>query len=144
MKLVLDRKWCKDTYSIGNLYIDGVKFCNTLEDKDRGLNSSMSTTEIISKKVKSKTAIPKGTYEVTLNGVSPRFGSKQPRLLGVKGFDGVLIHAGNTAADTDGCISVGENKAGGKVLNSKVTYNNLYAKLKSAADKGEQITITIQ
>jgi len=68
---------------------------------------------------------------------------KMPRLLNVKGFDGILIHAGNTKDDTDGCILVGKNKAVGKVLESQKTFTELYKKLKEAVDKGEKITIEI-
>lgn len=38
MKLKLIRKWKKETYTIGQLYVDGVFFSNTIEDKDRGLD----------------------------------------------------------------------------------------------------------
>lgn len=156
MELTLERKWCKSTYSIGKLYINGVLFCNTCEDKDRNLTSSMSADEIKKIKVQNETAIPKGTYQITLDVVSPKysnytkypwakeFGGKLPRLTNVPGFDGVLIHVGNSAADSSGCILVGENKAVGKVLNSTATFKKLYSKLKEASSKGEKITITIK
>lgn len=101
MKLLLDRKYKKAEYTIGNLYIDGVWFCSTLEDRDRGLTKDMPVSRIKVLKVKDKTAIPTGTYAVTLRIQSPKFKYYKayefcdgylPRLCQVPGFDGVLIH----------------------------------------------------
>lgn len=125
MQLTLERKWKKDTYTIGKLFINGTFFSNTLEDKDRGLTSSMTLEEINKKKIYGQTAIPSGTYEVKLT-YSNRFHSrvwgkkyngKVPELLNVKGFGGVRIHPGNKAADTLGCILVGKNSAVSMVTN---------------------------
>lgn len=151
MKLLLKRIAKKPAYTIGKLYIDGQYFCDTIEDKDRGLTQNMSSDAIKRIKVANQTAIPIGTYKVTLGTVSPRFGSKDfykknanggklPRLLNVPGFDGVLIHCGNTAEDSSGCVIVGRNKAVGKVLESKETFIKLYKTLQSAKD---EITITV-
>ena len=135
MKLELIRRYCGNGYTIGSLSIDGVKFCDTLEDTDRGLKSSMTLQEIKANKVKGKTAIPTGIYHVDMDTVSPRFkgkswakpyGGRVPRLQGVKGFDGVLIHPGNTADDTEGCILVGRNTEVGKLTDSKATYIKLF------------------
>jgi hypothetical protein len=154
MKLVLKRIAKKSNYTIGKLYVDGTYFCDTLEDTDRGLSDSMKITEIQSKKVYGETAIPTGVYDVTLNVYSPKFGAKSfykevcngylPRLLNVKGFDGILIHSGNKPTDTLGCILVGENKAVGQVLNSQTTFKKLYTALKQAVDNGDSITIRIE
>lgn len=152
MKLLLKRIAKKEKYTIGKLYIDNVYFCDTLEDTDRNLNSSMTTTEISKIKIANKTAIPTGTYDVTLNVISPKYSKytfyyqnankgRVPRLLNVKGFDGILIHCGNDEDDTSGCILLGENKVVGKVLNSQATFKKFYPKLQAAKDK---ITITIQ
>ena len=145
MEIVLERKWKKPNYTIGILSIDGKRFCETLEDTDRGLRDSMSIGQIKSLKKPHITAIPTGVYEVNLNTVSPKFGSrsfykevckgKVPRLLNVKGFDGILIHAGNKAEDTDGCILVGQNKVVGQVINSQVTFRELYKILSNSKDK---------
>lgn len=135
MKLELIRRYCGNGYTIGSLLVDGVKFCDTLEDTDRGLKSSMTLQEIKANKVKGKTAIPTGIYHVDMNTVSPRlknksyakpYGGRVPRLQGVKGFDGVLIHPGNTADDTEGCILVGRNTEVGKLTDSKATYCKLF------------------
>lgn len=129
MKLLLDRKYKKATYTIGRLYVNGEFLCNTLEDKDRGLSDEDSLDKIKKIKVPSETAIPTGTYKITLNVVSPSFskkayyknfcGGRLPRLLGVKGFEGILIHKGNSDKDSAGCILVGDNTMVGKVLNSQ-------------------------
>lgn len=153
MELIVDRKWKKQSYTISNLIIDNKVFCKVLEDADRGLDDSMSLDKIKELKKPSITAIPRGTYKITLDVYSQKFGSdsfykrvcngKLPRLLNVKGFDGILIHAGNTNKDTSGCLLVGVNKAKGQVLNSRDTFEKLYKTLKEAYDKGEEITIKI-
>ena len=140
MEILLIRKYKKPTYTVGNLYINGKWIANTLEDVDRNLNSSMSVEQIKAIKKPNETAIPTGTYEVTLDIFSPKFGNKSfykktcngklPRILNVKGFDGVLIHCGNTNLDTSGCILVGRNLEKGKVLKSQETFEKLYKILK--------------
>ena len=150
MELVLERKWKKSNYTIGILLIDNKKFCEVIEDKDRGLKDSMTTEQIKLIKKPNMTAIPTGTYNVTLDVFSSKFGNipfykkvcngKLPRLLNVKGFEGILIHCGNTQLDTSGCLIVGENKVKGKVINSKITFEKLYNILKNSKDK---ITIKI-
>lgn len=153
MELVVDRKWKKQSYTISNLTIDGKWFCNVLEDTDRNLDDSMSIEKIKELKKPSITAIPRGTYEITLDIVSPKFSTKDfykqvcngkvPRLLNVKGFKGILIHAGNTDKHSAGCLLVGINKVKGQVLDSKETFKKLYKLLKDKHDKGEKITIKI-
>lgn len=153
MELKLDRKWKKDTYSIGNLYINGKLFCNTVEDKDRGLKQTDSLQSIKDRKVYGETAIPTGRYEVAMNIVSPKYsavkwykdlcGGKIPRLLNVPGFEGILIHPGNTALDSLGCILVGKNSIKGGVTQSRDYFKKLYKEMKAAYDKGEKIYITI-
>ena len=133
MKLVLKRTAKRPTYTIGNLYIDGEFLCNTLEDADRGLRQNMHLSEIQRIKVMHETAIPTGTYKVIVN-MSPRFGRLLPRLLDVPGFEGILIHRGNTDKDTSGCILVGENKAVGKVINSTPYELKLVEMLKNETD----------
>jgi len=153
MKLKIDRKWKKETYTIGNLYIDGVWFCNTLEDRDRGLKQTDSLASIKQRKIYGETAIPTGIYNITLDVTSPKYSAikwykdlcagKMPRILNVPGFDGVLMHPGNTPLDTFSCVLVGENKIKGKVINSKETFKALYKKLKAANDRKEKITLEI-
>jgi hypothetical protein len=150
MKLVLKRINNQDNYCEGKLYIDGIYQCDVIEDVDRGLTNEMSVTEIQSKKVYGETAIPKGTYQITLDVVSPKFKDrswatfcegKLPRLLDVPGYEGVLIHVGNEASNSLGCLLVGQKTKDGWISNSTQTFKNLYYKLKQATD---QITITIE
>lgn len=153
MKLYVERKWPKATYTIGRLFVDDKYFCNTLEDKDRGLFQTDSLEQIKSLKVYGETAIPQGTYEISLSILSPKYGAiewynevcggKMPRLLNVPGFEGVLIHPGNTPLDTNGCILVGKNTKVGQVLESKATFKKLYKLMEKAYKAGEKITIEI-
>jgi hypothetical protein len=105
MKLELKRIALRDTYTIGKLYINGEYFCDTIEDKVRDLNKN-GVFDNGETKIKGKTAIPYGKYEVVW-AYSPRFKRYTPRLLNVNSFSGVLIHAGNTANDSEGCILLG-------------------------------------
>ena len=153
MEIKVDRKWKKEDYTVGRLYIDDEFFCNTMEDTDRGIDQDMPDWMIRSKKIPTRTAVPTGRYKVTMNVVSPKFSQKQfykdfcngkvPRLLDVKGFEGILIHCGNTHANSAGCILVGHNTIKGKLTDSQETFKKLYAIMKKASDKGEEIFITI-
>lgn len=143
MKILLNRIAKKPTYTIGRLFIDDIYFCDTLEDKDRGLKDSMSEQEITKIKIKDKTAIPTGTYNITIT-YSNRFKKLMPLINNVKGFSGIRIHAGNDENATSGCILCGENKVVGKVINSRIWTNKLYDKIRLALNKKENVTITIQ
>lgn len=143
MRILLQRHALKAGYTIGRMEINGRYFCDTLEDTDRGLRESMTEDEIAALKVKGATAIPTGTYRIDMQTRSPRFGRVLPRLLRVKGYAGVLIHSGNTADDTEGCILVGENRERGKVLNSRATLERLLVFLRAAQAEGEKIELTI-
>lgn len=134
MKLKVERRFLTPEYTIGRLEVDGTFFCDTLEDRVRDLNRE--------KKIPGKTAIPTGKYDVVVN-ISPRFQRKLPRLLNVPGFEGILIHRGNTPEDTAGCILVGENKAKGRVINSTPYELRLTEMLERAQTAGETITIEI-
>ena len=151
MKLILSRRFLGDKYTIGRLSINGNYFCDTLENPNRDANKN-GVFDGDEKKIYGDTAIPYGTYKVVMDVVSPKYSTrsayqfcegKLPRLLNVPHFEGILIHIGNTSADTAGCILVGENKEKGKVINSTATFKRLYAELKEASDKGEDITIQI-
>lgn len=148
--LLLSRFAFKPSYTIGRLFLDGVYICDTIEDTDRRLTSQTPLDVIRAVKVKAETAIPKGTYKVTLDVVSPRFsqkeyyrtfcGGKLPRLLNVPGFDGILMHRGRTQNDSAGCIILGYNKVVGQVTDSQKAFEKLYNLLKGNKD----IQITIQ
>lgn len=143
MELELRRIARKETYTIGKLSIDGEDFCDTIEDKDKGLSQDMSEHKIKEIKVYGQTAIPTGRYKVDMDTVSLRFkerswakpyNGKLPRLIGVPGFEGVLIHVGNTAQDSSGCVLVGVNSIVGRVMNSTATFHNLMKKLLATKD----------
>ena len=142
MKLKLKRRFFAEEYTIGTLSIDGVRFCDTLENKNRDHNKDGDLNDPGEGKVYAKTAIPFGTYKVIVDR-SPKFKRDLPRLLDVPHFEGILIHRGNTAKDTAGCILVGENKVKGQVINSTQYENELVKRLKSAIKKGEEVEIEI-
>ena len=140
MKLTLKRIALRPTYTIGKLYIDDVYFCDTIEDTVRDLNKN-GKFDNGEKKVHSKTAIPYGIYEIKWT-YSPRFKKYTPQLMNVPSFEGIRIHAGNTSADTEGCLILGKNKQVGKVLNSRATINKFYPIIKNACSNGK-VTIEI-
>lgn len=153
LKLKLERRWPRETYTIGVISVNGVRFSESVEDRDRGLDSSMSLDEIKKKKIYGETAIPKGTYKVILSR-SPKFANKGwsipydglvPEIVGVKGFSGVRIHPANYATELQGCIAPGFNKVKGGVVNSVLTYTELMKKyLFPAWQKGDEIQLTIE
>ena len=134
MKLRVERLWKKATYTVGRLYVDEKLYCNTLEDVVRDLDKE--------KKIPGKTAIPAGTYKVIYNW-SPKFVMNLPRLLNVPHFEGILIHPGNTADDSAGCILVGNNTAVGRLTNSRDTSDRLNVLIEDAQRNREEITIEI-
>ena len=138
MRIELVRIAFNSTYTIGKLYVDGKYFCDVLEDVDRGLDSSMTESEILEKKVKGQTAIPTGHYVINIT-YSPKYKRMMPLLLDVKGFSGIRIHSGNTAKDTEGCLIVGKNKKVGMVLESRDTYQRLFKMMEGQ----KEITIDI-
>jgi hypothetical protein len=154
MKIRVERRWPKATYTIGCFYIDGILYCNTLEDADRGLKQTDPLSFIQSRKVAGETAIPKGTYTVAMNITSPKYAGvawyynfcqgKMPRIMSVPGFDGILIHPGTDALSTRGCLLVGKNTKVGKLTESRACFQELYKLMKEAADRGETITIEIK
>ena len=156
MRLFLKRIAKRERYTIGRLYIDGLYFCDALEDRDRGLDSSMNVNTIKEKKVYGETAIPVGEHEITLDVVSPKFSKykfymdtcegKLPRLLDVKGFEGVLLHCaeGYKGAELlQGCIGVGKNTIVGGLTDCKSTFRKLYNKLREAKERNEQIWLSV-
>lgn len=143
MEIKVNRIARKGGYTIGRLFINNEYFCDTLEDTDRGLKDTMQVNEILAKKRKGVTAIPTGKYDVILT-FSPRFKRVLPLLLSVKCYEGVRIHAGNTAEDTEGCLLVGENKIKGQIVNSRATLERLMSVLLECEKKKEKVTITIE
>ena len=143
MKLTVKRTTSRSSYTLGELYIDGQFFCSTLEDLDRGLTQDMPLNLIKSLKIPGKTAIPKGTYKVTLDVVSPKFSKypfymkvcegKLPRLIDVKGYEGVLIHVADGIkrdALLQGCIGIGNLSSEEYLINGKQVFTEFYNRIK--------------
>lgn len=130
MKLCLQRQTSTSKSTPGKLFVNGKFECFTLEDVVRPAGV----------KVWGKTAIPPGTYSVLL-GDSPHFGRIMPRLQDVPNFEGILIHYGNTDADTDGCVLVGDVPTPDFLGQSRVAFDRLFAKLQAIPDA---ITIEIR
>jgi hypothetical protein len=140
IQLKLKRVIKTDTYTIGNLSIDGEFFCNTLEDTCRIVNNNCSM------KIYGKTAIPEGTYDIEMIWWE-KHNNFYPHLLNVPCFEGILIHSGITANDTEGCVLVGEQKQEpGTIGNGLIYMNLLREKFKDQINKIENcpsIKITI-
>lgn len=123
-----------ERFTEGDLFVDGVLFCYTLEDR------AIDWTK--EKKVPGKTAIPVGKYKVTINR-SNRFKRDMIQLLDVPHFEGIRVHAGNTVADTEGCPLVGMVKTSpndGYIQESKRAEAKLFAEVKKALDAGQSVT----
>lgn len=140
-------------WTSGKLHVDGSYVCDTLEDADRGLEQSMGEARVAELKVPGSTAIPSGEYKVTLGVKSPRFGAmpfykgacggRLPRLIGVPGFEGVLIHAGNSAADTRGCVLVGRRAPQGILTDSRGALAEVCRLVREAEAEGRDVLIDI-
>ena len=142
MELQLKREIFTDISTIGTLTIDGVFECYILEDKDRGINNTLSLEQIMRVKVYGKTAIPYGRYEIDWT-MSARFKKMMPILLNVVGWTGIRIHSGNSEIDSLGCLLCGTRKLSNRITESTVATNKLYAKIESAKKQGQRIYITI-
>lgn len=149
LELMLRRSKFNENWTMGELYIDDKKFCDVIEDKVRDVNRN-GVLDPDEPKVYGKTAIPYGRYKITLDIQSPRFSKSPkykfcngylPRLLNVPGFDGILIHIGNTAEDSHGCILVGRYLKDGFISESTKTFRALHDILYS--NKNREIYINI-
>ena len=126
MLVTIKRLYKTDNSTIGELFVDGIFECFTLEDKERDV------------KIKGETAIPKGTYKVIINE-SNRFKRLLPLLIDVPHFEGVRIHSGNSNHDTEGCILVGQTRNKNYIGQSRKAFEKLFAKMQ----KAKTITLTI-
>jgi hypothetical protein len=114
------------------LTFDGEFICFTLEDVVRG----------VGEKIPGDTAIPEGRYRIIVNH-SPHFGRDLPLLLKVPNFEGVRIHSGNTAKDTEGCILVGRRRVPGALQESRLAFESLFSLIQAAIRNGEEVWIEI-
>lgn len=148
MEISIGREWKKRGYTISRVYLDGVRFgdgkawCSCLEDEDRGLTQDMPPAEIKRRKIKGQTAIPSGVYNVVVT-YSPRFRRNMPLVENVPGFDGIRLHSGNDASDTEGCLLWGENTVVGKVQNSRHWTGLIEERINAALKRGEKVTLRI-
>ena len=126
MHLQIKRTHGTKNYTHGQLFIDGVYFCDTLEDEEREV------------KILGETAIPCGTYKVILS-VSNRFKKLMPLIVDVPNFAGIRIHSGNTKDDTEGCILVGKKVSNGVIGDSRVTFKALMNKLYAEKNIGVEL-----
>lgn len=133
MKITVKRRWFTAKTTIGEMWIDGKFECFTLEDLDRGPGAA---------KVFGQTAIPEGVYGVIIN-FSPHFGMDMPLLENVPGFQGVRIHSGNVAADTEGCILVGQTRGVDRIDHSRDAFHAFFPKLQAAISAGQTVELTV-
>jgi hypothetical protein len=126
MVITVKRLYKTENSTIGEMLIDGVFECFTLEDRERPV------------KIKGETAIPKGTYRVIINE-SNRFKRLLPLLIDVPNFEGVRIHSGNSNHDTEGCILVGQTRNKNYIGQSRKAFDKLFKKMQAA----KNITLTI-
>ena len=131
MKIDVVRNLCSDICTIGDLFIDGLFTCYTLEDVVRPSSEP---------KVFGETAIPYGTYPLVVT-FSPHFQRDLPLLVDVPGFSGVRIHPGNTVADTEGCLLLGLGKTSNSVTQSVAAFNVVFPQIRDALQRGEEVWI---
>lgn len=132
MLITIERQASANGWTLGRLAVDGRFECYTCEDVVRAPGV----------KVYGKTAIPAGRYRVIVSD-SPRFKRRLPLLVGVQGFEGIRIHPGNTAEDTEGCILPGLGHTADRVTQSAIAFAQLMSKIDAAQASSEQVWIEI-
>lgn len=133
MELRLNRFKYGEKSTLGRFFVNGATECYTLEDVRRADGV----------KVQDATCIPAGTYSVIIDA-SVRFKRDMPHVLDVPGFTGIRIHSGNTDADTDGCLLLGNAIENDDFISgSKDAFGQFFPKLQAALDAGEDVTIEI-
>ncbi len=135
MKLELHRDKMTEKTTIGKLFVNGVEYCNTLEDTDRHLEDG-------GKKIYANTCIPRGVYQVVID-FSTKYSRMMPHILNVPQFEGIRIHAGNYAEDTEGCILVGRTRGEDFIGDSRIVFADFMKELEEATMAGEKVEITI-
>jgi hypothetical protein len=143
MNIVLQRKIFNtegDRSTIGELFIDDIFFCYTLEDEVRADGN----------KVFGKTAIPAIEYDVTIT-YSPKFKRETVLLYNQKdlsisyegvSFTSVRVHGGNTAADSHGCPLIAFNTDGKKIWGS--AESNFTKIVKKAIGEGKEVKFKVE
>ena len=141
MNLTLKRLNLTPNYTEGELYVNGVYFCKTLEDTNRDLNKN-GQFDNNEKKVYGETCIPYGKYKVILS-YSPKFKRELPEILEVPDFQGIRMHRGNKISDTLGCVLCGEKVKNGYLSNSTPYEIKLVELFKQAKSRNEESFIEI-
>lgn len=143
MVIRIDRRWKKAEYTVSRVYINGVYFgCNALEDTDRGLLQTMQLSELQRRKIKGKTAIPRGYYDVRIT-YSQKYKRMMPLVVDVPAFSGIRLHSGNSAKDTEGCILFGKNDKVGWISDSRYWTNKIYNEIDRALQRKEKVTLIV-
>lgn len=143
LELKVKRRCRAATYTIGTMYVDGVRLCDTLEDADRGLSADMDLSEIKSKKKYGITAIPTGRYKIRMSYWA-KYKKYYPELRDVPGYTSILIHGGKNASATLGCVLVGENRIKGGLVNSGKYVEELRQKITAELKAGKEVWITVE
>ena len=138
MKLTLVRDTFTQKSTIGNLLVNGVFFCYTLEPVYREIIGE----PVENWKIKGVTAIPEGVYNIIM-AYSPKFGRQMPHLENVEGFEYIMIHPLNKPEDTLGCIGAGAIKDVDAIWKSKPVCHELNEEIMNALNKAEAVTIEI-
>lgn len=138
MELQVRRRINTTVSTIGTFSIDGKKWCDSLEDADRMLESLGEKA-----KIKGETAIPKGKYQVKITW-SMRFNKYTMQIMDVPYFLGIRIHSGNTAADTEGCILLGDATDEHMIIHSRVRVEEVFDLVELALSSGQEVTIEIK
>ncbi len=138
MEISVLRRQSASGATIGKLYINGDYECYTLEDEIR----EVPGRPVEEWKVPGRTAIPAGRYRLVID-YSNRFGRMMPHILEVPGFEGIRIHCGNSAKDTEGCILLGEMAGAVTISFSRLAFDAFFPKLQAALDAGEEAWITV-
>lgn len=126
-----------ESFTPGELYVDGLRTCFTCEDEDRNLENGKAA------KIYGRTAIPRGTYPLEVS-YSHRFGKLLPAVLDVPGYSGIRIHGGNRAEDSLGCILVGQVRTSTGVAQCAATVQRIIALITHADERNERVTLEIK
>lgn len=133
--LKIKRHTFTEKETIGKLFVDGVFFSDTLEDKDRKLENG-------GVKVPAETAIPRGEYEVTVDW-SNRFQKYMIHVLNVPGFEGVRIHGGRDIGSSAGCPLVGKILPDNTLAESRIYSEKLFNLVDAAIKKGQKVKLIV-
>lgn len=127
-----------EAFTPGKLYASGLFVGYTCEDEDRCLE-----TVGIQEKCYGRTAIPRGRY-VLENSQSVRFAKILPAVLDVPGFSGIRVHGGNTAADSLGCVLIGQVRTATGIAQCAATVERLIAMIRARALKNETCYLEVK